>query len=266
MPFSILPSTRSAPAWNSPLYLLISYPDWDGSNVVSGHAPLGWDLLLFVTTPDEWLTVKYAQTNINSCPPGFVNCRSTSRGEGARGGAAACRAPLLRVRRWRQEQLCSPGKKPRCNALLTATTMMMMVVLLMRCRIVGGKRTGGRGEQPCSSPVCPLSQVRVRTWTVMKILQQFFAVSLFTVTARCATPLADPAPLWKMQSNMLRSHIAPRNILYNFACHVMAKNTYVIKILTTYLAVNPFLPLEFHFAVINPSNLHKYFILIHKNC
>lgn len=46
----------------------------------------------------------------------------------------------------------------------------------------------------------------------------------------------------------------------------MAKNTYVIKILTTYLAVNPFLPLEFHFAVINPSNLHKYFILIHKNC
>lgn len=46
----------------------------------------------------------------------------------------------------------------------------------------------------------------------------------------------------------------------------MAKNTYLIKILTTYLAVNPFLPLEFHFAVINPSNLHKYFTLIHKNC
>lgn len=50
MPFSILP-----PPWSDPLYLLISYPDWgwDGSNVVAGHAPLGWDLLLFVTTPDE---------------------------------------------------------------------------------------------------------------------------------------------------------------------------------------------------------------------
>lgn len=65
---------------------------------------------------------------------------------------------------------------------------------------------------------------------------------------------------------MLRSHIAPRNIFYNFACHVMARNTYVIKILTTYLAFIPFLPLEFHFAVINPSNPHKYYTLIHENC